>query len=78
MEIKISKKDILWNYIAQFFNLGSGFIVLPVVLRLLSAEEVGMNYLMMTISSLIALADFGFAQQFGQCRTLGRGTELLL
>ncbi len=66
MEIKISKKDVLWNYIAQFFNLGSGFIVLPVVLRLLSAEEVGMNYLMLTVSSLVALADFGFAQQFGR------------
>lgn len=66
MEIKISKKDVLWNYIAQFFNLGAGFIVLPVVLRLLSAEEVGMNYLMLTVSSLVALADFGFAQQFGR------------
>lgn len=66
MEIKISKKDVLWNYIAQIFNLGTGMIVLPVVLHLLSADEVGMNYLMLTISSLVALADFGFSGQFGR------------
>lgn len=66
MEIKISKKDVLWNYIAQFFNLGAGMIVLPVVLHLLSADEVGMNYLMLSVSSLVALADFGFSSQFGR------------
>lgn len=66
MEISISKRDIYWNYIAQFFNLGSGFIVLPVVLHMLSPDEVGMNYLMLSVSSLVALADFGFSSQFGR------------
>ena len=66
MEISISKRDIYWNYIAQFFNLGSGFIILPVVLHMLSTDEVGMNYLMLSVSSLVALADFGFSSQFGR------------
>lgn len=66
MVINISKKDVFWNYLAQFFNLGSGFIVLPVVLRLLSPDEIGVNYLMLSVSSLVALADFGFSNQFGR------------
>lgn len=66
MDIRISKSDVLWNYIAQFFNLGSGLIVLPVVLSLLSPSEIGMNYLMLSVSSLVALADFGFSGQFGR------------
>ena len=66
MKISVSKRDIYWNYIAQFFGIGSGFIVLPVVLRMLSSEEVGMNYLMLSVSSLVALADFGFSSQFGR------------
>lgn len=66
MEISISKRDVYWNYIAQFFNLGSGFIILPVVLHMLSTDEVGMNYLMLSVSSLVALADFGFSSQFGR------------
>lgn len=66
MAISISKKDIIWSYIAQFFSLASGLIVLPLVLRMLSTEEVAMNYLMLTIGSLVALFDFGFAPQFGR------------
>lgn len=64
--IKISKKDVWWSYFAHFFNIGSGIIILPLILRILSAEEIGMNYLMLSIGSLVALFDFGFAPQFGR------------
>ncbi len=64
--ISISKKDIWWSYFSQFFNLTAGTIVLPIVLNKLSANEIGMNYLMLTIGSLVTLFDFGFAPQFGR------------
>lgn len=64
--IDITKKDISWSYIAKFFQIGSGFITLPLVLRMLTPEEIGMNYLMLTISSMVALLDFGFGPQFGR------------
>lgn len=66
MNIKLSKYDVLWSYIAQFFNIGSGLITLPLVLRMLSTEEIAMNYLMLTIGTMVALIDFGFAPQFGR------------
>lgn len=66
MSISLSKKDIYWSYLAQFFSLASGIIILPMVLRMLSTEEIGMNYLMLTIGSLVALFDFGFSPQFGR------------
>lgn len=66
MEINISKKDIIWSYLANFFNIGSGFITLPLILNKLSAEEIGLNYLMLTISTMVSLLDFGFAPQFGR------------
>ena len=66
MGINISKKDILWSYFAQFFTIASGLITLPFILRMLSAEEIGMNYLMLTIGSLVSLFDFGFTPQFGR------------
>ena len=66
MSISLSKKDIYWSYFAQFFSLASGLIILPMVLRMLSTEEIGMNYLMLTIGSLVALFDFGFAPQFAR------------
>lgn len=66
MEIKVSKKDFFWSYLAKFFNLASGLIILPLFLKFLSSEEVGMNYLMITVSSMVALLDFGFTPQFSK------------
>jgi O-antigen/teichoic acid export membrane protein len=66
MPISITKKDVFWSYLAQFFSISSGILVLPLVLHLLSPEEIGMNYLMLSIGSLVALFDFGFGPQFGR------------
>lgn len=64
-DIKITRKDIVWGYAGQFFQIASGVIILPLVLRLLTPHEIGMNYLMLTISTMVALLDFGFSGQFG-------------
>ena len=66
MEVKISKSDVVWSYLAQFFNIASGFITLPLILTMLTTEEIAMNYLMLTVGTLVALIDFGFNPQFGR------------
>lgn len=66
MELKLNKKDLIWGYFAQFFSIASGILVLPIILRMLSTEEVGLNYLMLTIGVMVTLFDFGFAPQFGR------------
>ena len=48
MLVNVSRKDVFWGYFAQFFSIGSGIITLPLVLHMLSEEEIGMNYLMLT------------------------------
>ncbi|MDN3657619.1 O-unit flippase-like protein [Ferruginibacter paludis] len=66
MSITLSKKDIIWGYFAQFFSIASGMIMLPIILRMLTPDEIGMNYLMLTVGSMVSLFDFGFAPQFGR------------
>lgn len=66
MRISVSKSDIVWSYAAQFFNVGSGLITLPVILHMLSTDEIALNYLMITISTIVGLFDFGFAPQFSR------------
>lgn len=66
MGINITKNDIAWSYIAKFFQVAAGFITLPFTLHILSKEEIGLNYLMGTISAMVALIDFGFSPQFGR------------
>lgn len=66
MEIKLSRSDVLWSYIAQFFNVGAGIITLPLILHMLSTEEIAMNYLMLVIGDFVAMVDFGFSPQFSR------------
>lgn len=78
-KINITRKDVAWGYIGQLFALFSGLVTLAVILKMLSPEEVGMNYIMLTISTLVSLLDFGFAAQFGLNFTLiHSGSQRLL
>lgn len=65
-EINISKKDVIWGYVATFFQVASGLLVLPFILRFLTKEEVGLNYIMLTVGAMVSLFDFGFTPQFSR------------
>lgn len=69
MEIKVTKKDIIWSYVAQFFTVGTGIITLPVVLKMLNADEIGLNYILISITSMVGLFDMGFSSQFSRYLT---------
>lgn len=66
MEIKLSNKDIIWSYIAQFLSMGTGIITLPFILNKLTTAEIGLNYILITVGSVISLVDLGFAPQFAR------------
>ncbi|MGM9741626.1 MAG: O-unit flippase-like protein [Candidatus Cryptobacteroides sp.] len=66
MGVDITRKDVIWSYVAKFFLIGSGLVTLPLILNMLTSEEVGMNYLMLTVGSIVGLLDFGFSPQFGR------------
>jgi len=62
----LTKKDILWNLLAQMFSLLTGILTLPLILSKLTVEEIGVNYIMLTLGSIVVLFDFGFSSQFGR------------
>ena len=64
--MQIGRKDIAWNLIATFMRIASGLIVLPLVLRLLTREEVGLWNIFITVGSVITLLDFGFSNSFSR------------
>lgn len=59
--IKTSRNDIIWNYGANLLNILVSIIVLPLILKMLSATEVGLWYVFISISALVLLIDFGFS-----------------
>lgn len=66
MQINIAKNDLIWSYIALILQMTAGILVLPFVIKYLPSEEVGFNYVMLTIGSMVALLDFGFSPQIGR------------
>lgn len=60
MQIEIRKMDIVWGYLAQFLNIGVGILILPMILKKLSSQELGIWYIFLAISNLVYLLDFGF------------------
>lgn len=52
--------------VAQFLQYGSGLILLPLIVTRMSAAEVGIWYIFITLQGLAALADFGFQPTFAR------------
>ncbi len=63
------RTDLLWNYAASFMRLASAMIILPLILRLLPDEEVGLWNVMIGLNAMIYLLDFGFFQTFSRSVT---------
>lgn len=62
--MEIGKKDVIWNFAATTMRVASGVIVLPLVLRLLPSQEVGLWNIFLIIGGIAALMDFGFSNAF--------------
>lgn len=60
MNVKISKQDILWSYLGYALKIGSNIIILPLILKILPSEEVGVWYVFLAIGSFMQLLDLGF------------------
>ena len=62
--IYINRKDIFWNYTATFFKLFSSLLLIPLILHKMTSNVVGIWNIFLTISSFLALVDFGFNSTF--------------
>lgn len=66
MIIDVGKRDLIWSYLATFFQMASGILVLPLILNKLTPEEIGFNYIILTIGTLVSLVETGFSPIYGK------------
>ncbi|MDR0812276.1 MAG: lipopolysaccharide biosynthesis protein [Paludibacter sp.] len=64
--MQIGRKDLLWNYAATSMRILSGIIVLPVTLRMLPSEDMGIWTLFLSLMTITLLLDFGFSNSFSR------------
>jgi O-antigen/teichoic acid export membrane protein len=62
--VEIDNKDVFWNYGATFFKIASGILLLPLILRIMPAEMIGIWTVFVTVTALTTLMDFGFNSSF--------------
>lgn len=60
MIINTNKSDIVWNYLGIITSLGSQVILLPILIKFLEPDILGLWYIFVSIGSLVLLFDFGF------------------
>lgn len=67
--MQIGKIDVLWNYFATFFKIAASAILLPIILHVLPAQDVGVWAIFSSIAALIFLLDMGFNSSFSRTVT---------
>ena len=60
MSRPITKRDLLWGYLASFLNIGTSIILLPLLLHFLPPDDVGLWFVFNTLVSFAQLLEFGF------------------
>lgn len=66
MQVKLSKKDIVWSYIGTILNMGTNFLMLPIIMNYLDGEMLGLWYVFMSIGTIAMLFDVGFGVTFSR------------
>lgn len=67
--MRVQRADVYWNYAATFMRMASAIIILPLILRLLPSEEVGLWTVMIGLNAMIYMLDFGFFKTFSRAIT---------
>src|SRR2546423_3330112 len=55
------RSAVAWSFVATALRFGSALFILPLILRRLPAEELGLWYVFLSLGTLATLVDFGFA-----------------
>lgn len=61
MKVRIGIKDIFWTYLARFLTFGINIILLPLIMKYLTDDELGLWYVFSSVAQVVNLFDFGFA-----------------
>ncbi len=64
--MRIGRSEVLWNLGATILKVASGILLLPLVLTILPAEDVGLWTVFITVGSFTLLMDFGFSPAFAR------------
>jgi O-antigen/teichoic acid export membrane protein len=63
---RLLESAVAWSWAFNALRLASGLVILPLVLQKLSAADLGMYYVLLSIIALAPIIDFGFGPTIGR------------
>ena len=57
---------VAWSWVLNFLRLASGLLLLPLLFRILTRNDLGMYYLFLSLSAVSTALDFGFGPTLGR------------
>ena len=75
---RLLNSSVAWYWGFNGLRLASGIVLLPLLLRLLPENDLGMYYVFLSITAMGPVVDFGFSQAIGRfvSYAMGGATEL--
>ena len=72
------QSPVAWSWAFNVLRVGSGVLLLPLLVRLLAKPDLGMHYVLLSLGALAAMVDFGFAGAIWRavCVAMSGGREL--
>lgn len=59
-KINVRRQDLIWVYASRFLAIGINILLLPLIMRYLNDDELGLWYVFSSIAQVVNLFDFGF------------------
>lgn len=66
MQVKLTKRDVIWSYIGTIMSMGANLLMLPVIIYYLDSDMLGLWYVFTSIGAIAVLFDLGFAVTFAR------------
>lgn len=64
--VSTTRADVVWNYVGTIVSMASGFLLLPLLMRFLTEDELGLWYVFVAVANLTMLFEFGFNPTFAR------------
>lgn len=58
---RLRESAVLWSWLFNGLRLASGLLLLPLLLRVLPDNDMGMYYVFLSLATVVPMMDFGFA-----------------
>lgn len=75
---RLWQSPVAWSWGFNALRVASGLLLLPLLVRLLSKDDLGMHYVLLSLGALALMVDFGFAGSIWRavCVALAGGREI--